>query len=102
MGKKIQRLPLPDNEARDFERDIKSIWETGKPSKAHEWRIVTKSGETRWVYSTMFPRISHNEVIEVFCMEVDTTDRKKAEDEIYLLRKILMGCLLYDYQVFIT
>ncbi len=82
IGKRLQNLLLTKEGAKEFERVLKKIWDTGKPSPPREWLVLTKERKEKWVYSTMFPIFEGDKVVEVFCMDVDITERKRMEEEL--------------------
>jgi two-component system, sensor histidine kinase and response regulator len=83
-------LVSPDSEGQ-FQEDIARVWTTGEPLAPKERSILTKDGGTRWIYSTIFPILKDAHVSEVFCMQVDITDRKTAEERIALANEELQN-----------
>lgn len=79
VGRRIQDLVLPAEEIADFDRILSEIWARCEPSAPREWKVQTRSGETRWMFSSMFPTFSAGSVDAVYCMDVDITERKEAE-----------------------
>jgi PAS domain S-box-containing protein len=86
IGKRLQDILLSGDTAKEFMQILKDIWDSGKARKPQEWSVQTRSGEERWVYSTMFPIFEHGAVSEVFCMDMDITARKRAEEEVRFAR----------------
>jgi len=84
VGRKAQDL-LQEDPATGRQHVTASVWSTGQATGPQEWRIKTRFGVSRWVYSSMFPVFSGDRVIEVFCMDVDITDRMEAEGQVRLL-----------------
>ncbi len=82
LGRRIQDLILPADAVAEFEKMVAEIWESGKSTPPQEWQIDTRSGEKRWVYSTLVPVVENGKVVEVFCMDVDITDRKAMESKL--------------------
>ena len=80
VGQRIQDLILPEEDVAGFDKELAEIWETGQASASREWAVRTRTGERRWVYSAMFPIFEGGAVAEVFCMDVDVTDRRRAEE----------------------
>ncbi len=91
LGCRIQELLLDPESARAFQDDLARVWSSGEPSSAKEWSIKTKDGCIRWVYSSIFPTLDHQGVSEVFCMQVDITDRRSAEEKIALANEELQN-----------
>lgn len=93
IGKRVQDLILADETSRlEFEEKLREIWETGQAITPQEWSVQTRGGDVRWVYSSTFPIITGGKVDEIFCMDVDITDRKRAEERI---EKINAGFLSF-------
>ena len=82
IGQPITGRLLRDEAADQFERTLRTIWETGQPAEPREWSVESKNGDTRWIYSSMFPVAQQGAVAEVFCMDVDiTASRRSAMDQ---------------------
>ncbi|HOW98586.1 MAG TPA: PAS domain S-box protein [Kiritimatiellia bacterium] len=80
VGNRMQDLLQEDPET-GGQNTIAEIWRTGQGSPPAERRVTAKNGEERWLYSVMFPVFNKGRVSEVFCMDVDITDRKRAEEK---------------------
>ena len=80
VGRTIQKLLLKSDEVPEFDATIEEIWRTRRASEPREWELKTQSGARCWVYSSMFPVMLHGEVDEIFCMDVDITERRLAEE----------------------
>jgi diguanylate cyclase (GGDEF)-like protein/PAS domain S-box-containing protein len=50
--------------------------------KPREFRIITKSGETRWVRTSSRPILDGDRVVGLRVVLVDITDRKRAEEQV--------------------
>ena len=83
-GKRIQDVILGPEAADEFSQVLEQVWVSGEPYGPNEWPVTTKSGEMRWVISTIFPVFEQGKTVEVFCMDVDITQRKKAEEALLL------------------
>lgn len=79
LGQRIQHLLLSKADGEDFTERVRRVWTGEVEASRHEWSIRTRRGETRTVYSTLFPVRKDGVVIELFCMDLDITDRKRVE-----------------------
>jgi len=93
VGRRLQDILLSGEAAQEFMRTLGEIWDSGRAMNPQEWPVRTRSGEERWVYSSMFPVFEHGAVSEVFCMDVDITDRKRAEEAVRVQRDLAQSYL---------
>lgn len=82
LGKNIQELLFTPDTGAEFSNLLENIWQSGMPVGPREWQVTDASGMERWVLSTIFPILEQGKVAEVFCMDVDITDRRRAEEEL--------------------
>ncbi|SFU40023.1 PAS domain S-box-containing protein/diguanylate cyclase (GGDEF) domain-containing protein [Pseudoduganella namucuonensis] len=66
---------------REAEHDavVDEVWRSGKPGPARDWQVRTRDGRVLWIYSASFPLIQDGVVRQVFCMDIDVTERKRNE-----------------------
>lgn len=79
IGKRFQALLSDRDAVQSFEQLLSQSWNTGQTIAPQEWRVYTQGGEDRWVYSSMFPLLVQGRVVEVLCVGVDITARRRAE-----------------------
>lgn len=83
LGRPIQSLLFRSPEAvREFEAVVAGICAGGKPSEPGEWPIPLRDGREIWVLSTLFPVLSDGSIAEIFCMDVDITALKQANESV--------------------
>ncbi|MCK6385163.1 MAG: PAS domain-containing protein [Rhodocyclaceae bacterium] len=82
IGRPIQHLLYMPETARRFESMLAGICASGQPTGPGEWPILLRDGREVWVLSTMFPVVSGGAVAEIFCMDVDITDLKRANESV--------------------
>ncbi|MGI6308322.1 MAG: diguanylate cyclase [Dethiobacteria bacterium] len=85
LEKPFYELFLEGREAEMFKEDLKKVFDEGLPIEARECTIVTAEGKKRWVYSSMFPVLEGGRCLEAIRMEMDITERKKAEEKLEYL-----------------
>jgi len=81
LGRRLQDILLAGEVAEEFEHLLKEMWDTGQIAPPREWPVHTGDGEKRLVYASMFPIFERGKVSEIICMNVDITERKRAEEE---------------------
>ena len=79
IGKRIEDLILTEDVAHQWRRTLAEVWGSGRAQPPGEWSVQDRQDNTRWVYSSVFPVMEGEKVVEVFCMDVDMTERKRAE-----------------------
>jgi PAS domain S-box-containing protein len=82
LSMKIQDLIGDTVEVQELGGIINSIWDTHQAPPPREWTVKTKGGKNLTVFSSMFPIVSQGQCVEIFCMDVDITQRKLAEDQL--------------------
>ena len=87
LGKTIDQLILDKESAEEFHKILKNLDKLNKPSEPSEWKCRNKNGNEITVYSTVFPIPSSGGKKEFICMDIDITQRKKAEEEIRYLQE---------------
>ncbi|MDK9700127.1 MAG: PAS domain S-box protein [bacterium] len=82
VGRKLGELILAEEDETAFETMLKNILRTGESSEPQAWQVYDRNRKKLWVLSSIFPILVDDEVLEIFCMDVDITDIKHAEEEI--------------------
>jgi len=82
IGKRIQDLVLPDEAAADFVTRLHEVWDEGKALSRHEWPVTNRQGEERYIYSSLLPLVKDGITREVFCIDIDMTERRRFEIEL--------------------
>ncbi len=80
VGKTLDALIHTPDEAAEFLRILSSIRETGKSFGPYEAHIHHRNGTAGWVVATTFSIPMGEGRTTFVCMDVDITERKKAEE----------------------
>jgi PAS domain S-box-containing protein len=80
LGQSVLTLVLPEDQREAYRARLQAVWDEGRPSEPQEWEVLTRTGERRMVYSSMFAVCEQGVVVEVFCMQVDVTERRQMEE----------------------
>ena len=72
------------------------VYRTGKPTQAFDWDVITKDGERRFVETSVsLIRDSEGQPIGFRGIARDTTERKRAEEQLYhASRMVALGTLV--------
>ena len=79
LGQPLSTLLSYGDKEAEFYAALEQIWQTGKPCPACDWHVTTRAGKMLWIYSTMFVVAHEGESPQIFCMDVDITERKQEE-----------------------
>ena len=79
IGRTVGDLVATEAEETIFRETLEGVWRTCRASGPWERLVRAKNGEERRIYSAVFPIVEGGKTTEVFCMDVDITERKKAE-----------------------
>jgi PAS domain S-box-containing protein len=104
VGKKLDELMLSPMAARDFEGLLQQVQRTGQPMP-REWAYTNRRGDRGVCYSTVFIVPSESGVDTFICMDIDITQRRRAEESLHQseerLRSIFESAIdpLWDWDV---
>jgi len=96
IGRKGLGMILGAADLRVFEGAFENIKVTGRSPQAREWKVRNKGGKELTIYSSMFPILQNGKVIEVYCMDVDISDRAESEKRLNEIKDKLEGLALKD------
>lgn len=82
MGKSFSELLFPAPERRGFHQEIERVVATRLPSLAQSRQAITSTGEERTILLTIVPIIEHDTVVELYCMEIDITRERAAQQKL--------------------
>ncbi|HEV7815879.1 MAG TPA: EAL domain-containing protein [Janthinobacterium sp.] len=69
----------------EYAAAVSQVWRSAKPAPTRDWQVVAPDGRKLWIYSSMFPVCRDGRVEQVFCMDVDITERKREEDAMMII-----------------
>ncbi|MDP3024633.1 MAG: PAS domain S-box protein [candidate division Zixibacteria bacterium] len=87
LGKTLDKLILDKESTDGFHKILRDVDKSNKPFGPSEWKFKNKEEIERTVYSTIFSIPSSDGKKEFICMDIDITQRKKAEEEIRYLKE---------------
>jgi PAS domain S-box-containing protein len=82
LGRNLVELIIPPEMRDEVRRDIRRMTETGEPIPAAELSLMRKDGARVSVYSSHTVVRVPGKAPELFCIDIDLAERKKAEEEI--------------------
>jgi PAS domain S-box-containing protein len=80
VGRGVGDVMMEAEEAAHFSEELSAVWKTGDARQPHEWKARSRSGAQVTAFSTMFPILQDGRVVEVFCMDIDVSERARAEE----------------------
>jgi diguanylate cyclase (GGDEF)-like protein/PAS domain S-box-containing protein len=80
-------LSYPEAQA-EFDAMIAAILRGGPSPPPRDWRVMLRDGTRRWLHSSHFLVSGKGEPQQVFCMELDISERKEFEDALLHARQV--------------
>jgi diguanylate cyclase (GGDEF)-like protein/PAS domain S-box-containing protein len=80
LGQPLKHLFSRGDRQAEHDALVDAAWRTGKPAPAGDWHVRTAGGRELWLYSALVPVWHEGELAQVFCMDIDVTARRQAED----------------------
>jgi diguanylate cyclase (GGDEF)-like protein/PAS domain S-box-containing protein len=79
LGRPLTSLVSHLERQDEFSQTLETIWHTRRSPPPRDWLVQRPDGQQRWMYSTHFPVLRNGEPQQIFCMEVDISQRKVDE-----------------------
>jgi len=79
IGRPLTSLVNHMEREEEFANTLSAIWSTHRAPPARDWRVQRPDGKQLWTYSTHFPIMREGRPQQIFCMEVDISQRKVDE-----------------------
>ncbi|MBI5873956.1 MAG: diguanylate cyclase [Candidatus Omnitrophica bacterium] len=96
IGKKNLDIILSEGDRKEFEDAFEMMKKTGRPTAPREWKVRNKAGREFTIYSSMFPILQSGQAIEIYCMDVDISDRVESERRLNEIKDKLESLALKD------
>lgn len=96
LGRSAEDLILRETDRQEFKELFDELKGSGRPSVMREWKARTKANKEITVYSSMFPIMHNGKVIEIYCMDVDISDRVESESRLNEIKDKLESLALKD------
>ncbi|WP_338766715.1 EAL domain-containing protein [Massilia sp. METH4] len=80
IGQPLHHLFSRGDRQAEHDALVEEAWRSGKHVPAGDWHVRTADGRELWLYSTLVPVWHEGELAQVFCMDVDVTSRRHAEE----------------------
>jgi diguanylate cyclase (GGDEF)-like protein/PAS domain S-box-containing protein len=79
-GMRICALRSHGERQAEHDAIVEEVWRSGHACKASDWQVRTCTGRELCLYSTHIPVWHDGELAQIFCMEVDVTQRQRDFD----------------------
>jgi diguanylate cyclase (GGDEF)-like protein/PAS domain S-box-containing protein/putative nucleotidyltransferase with HDIG domain len=96
LGKKGDEFILRESDRMEFRELFETMKKTARPTPPREWKARTRDNKEITVYSSMFPIMHNDKVIEIYCMDVDISDRVETESRLNEIKDKLESLALKD------
>ncbi|WP_374585657.1 EAL domain-containing protein [Pseudoduganella sp.] len=80
IGQNIAALRSFGARQSEYDALVEGIWLNGHSSPASDWQVKTGDGRELWLYSICIPVRHDGEMAQIFCMEIDITQRRTEFD----------------------
>ncbi len=80
VGQRLAALCSHGERQAEHDALVEEIWRSGHSPPAGDWQVHTCGGRELWLYSTCIPVWHGGELAQIFCMEIDITQRRKDFD----------------------
>ncbi len=80
VGQRLAALCSHGERQAEHDALVEEIWRSGHSPPAGDWQVHTCGGRELWLYSTCIPVWHEGELAQIFCMEIDITQRRKDFD----------------------
>jgi diguanylate cyclase (GGDEF)-like protein/PAS domain S-box-containing protein len=92
LGREFTGMVSHLDRQQEFDDGIAHIWRTGESRPAQDWQVELADGSRRWLHSSQFPVVRDGAVQQVFCMDIDVTERKWVEGTMRHAAQVFENC----------
>ena len=80
LGQRVASLCSFGERQAEYDAMVEEIWRDGHACPAGDWRVKTGDGRELWLYSTCIPVWHEGDLAQIFCMQIDITQRQRDFD----------------------
>jgi diguanylate cyclase (GGDEF)-like protein/PAS domain S-box-containing protein len=80
LGKPFNSLVSHLDAQPEFDLMMSELLRTGAAPAPRDWQVQLRDGSRRWLHASHFPLLCQGAPHQVFCMQLDVSDRRAAED----------------------
>jgi diguanylate cyclase (GGDEF)-like protein/PAS domain S-box-containing protein len=88
LGQPINSLVSHLDEQGEYDAMVAALLQGGPAQRPRDWQVQLRDGTRRWLHSSHFAVTLPGQPGQVFCTELDITDRKAGEDALLLARQV--------------
>ena len=95
LGRRLIDLIIPPPMRESVQQGMRKMFETGEPIPASELTLVRKDGSSVLVFSSHAYLHQPDREPEMFCIDIDLSERSRAHAELRIAATAFESCLLY-------
>jgi diguanylate cyclase (GGDEF)-like protein/PAS domain S-box-containing protein len=88
IGQPLRSLVSHLDAQPEFDLMFAELVRTGHAPAPRDWQVELRDGSRRWLHSSHFPVLCRGEPYQVFCMQLDISERRAAEEAMLHARQV--------------